>query len=175
MFEIQVEVMKGHGTACLVLQHSVQAKPARYRCRRPAVQARGPYSIRPYFLVVELASVVADIPPSWFPVPHLQPARQVRHCPSEAPRMLPYWSRVGIVGELGGGLSRATHEQKRRRCKLERESWLIAWCPGTPSYISATTPKDSLTLFLVVWRRWDQRFDPSLTVPPTSGAALVNM
>lgn len=37
-----------------------------------------------------------------------------------------------------------------------------AWCPGTQAYISATRPKDSLTLFLVVWRRWDLQRDPSL-------------
>ena len=45
-------------------------------------------------------------------------------------------------------VSQATHEQKKRKCNLERESWLVAWCPGTQAYISATTPRDCVTLYL---------------------------
>jgi hypothetical protein len=49
-------------------------------------------------------------------------------------------------------------------CRLERESWLISWCPGTRSYISAGRPKDFLDLVVVEWRCRDLRFNPSLPV-----------
>lgn len=121
MLEVQVEVMQGHGTTCLVCQYPIQCKPARYRSRLPCCRAWAPS--RSDVLIVELTSVILYISPLWPSVPQPQPVRNLRHTsiillqPNLVSIMVTY-SKVLVLpfGSLPGRFSSSTNENRSFAC-----------------------------------------------------------